>query len=375
MGDYGETWVDQGWDPKRFFRRLDRRYEIQDRETGRWTKFGQLFQQSRPQVGLAKLILKRIKRGGPIRIVVDKSRKAGISSLVAALGYDLCTTLPGYNAGVMAHVGESTDILFRMTWNYWWRTDPALRPEKKRLNGTLFEFGTRYIKDHGNEDKGLGSIYECKTAGGDNPFTAGTLRFLHCSEMGKWPGDMNRQMQTWTSLMGAVPDNGPSLIIAESTAQGEGNLFHKIWLEAQENVRNGREPNPGEWEPYFIGCQDDPLNRAKVPQGYQWEDWPEEDVRREQALLAKYFGNNFVDASEFLYWRRTKLKAFAMDANRFDEEQPHCWEVSFVAGGQPAIPRHLFDYLENCIADPAQVYTTRLVEADDVQGKLAVEGW
>jgi len=368
------TWIEQGWDPAAWGRRMDRRYQVQDRDTGQWRYFGDLFRKSPAQQKYARCVIREVRRGGPVRIIVLKGRKAGITTVACNFKYDVTTNVPGSYAGVLAHKKDSTNIVFRMVESFWRRTPAEFRPQMRAKNRTTMEFGTRYIEQLESDEDSLDSIYECATAGGDNPFTAGTPRLIHISEGGKMPGDNERQSQLLTSVLNAVPTNGPSLVTMEGTAQGWGNMFHKTWLQAEDNVRNGRRPDPGEWIPVFVGWQDDPLNQMAPSPDYRWDNWDPIDIKREKHLLRTYFDDDFSVAAPYLRWRRFKLQELK-DSDRFDEEYPHCPEVAFLRSGRPAIPPASMDYLADLAGEPTTTYGASLEDVDDEAFGMSAVHW
>lgn len=372
MGTVDNSFIEQGWDPAAFGRRMDRRYQIIDRESGQWRHFGDLFRSSAAQQRYLKTVLREMRRGGPVRVIVLKGRKAGISTITGCLYYDIVTHRAGTDAGVLAHNKASTDILFRMTRNFWMRTDPAFRPQRSSSNTGRMEFGSKYVDEIEAGDIGLGSSYECQTAGADYPFTAGSMRLMHVSEVGKLPGDNTRQQETIISLTNAVPSNGPSIITFEGTAQGYGNVFHKMWEQAEENVRNGRKPEPGELIPVFVPWHDDRLNTMDVTPDFRWDQWDTEDIAREKDLLKRVWNGEFDKAARFLRWRRFKIAENGSDISKFQEEYPSTPEEAFLRGGKPAVPPHMLDYLVPLAGEPTGSYGWRLEDADEAIGPKAV---
>lgn len=372
----GASFCDQGWSPQEWGRRMDRRYQIQDRDTGQWRFFGDLFRQSVAQQRYAKVAIREIRRGGPVRIIVLKGRKAGISTVTGNLYYDITTHRQDTDSGVLAHNKASTDTLFRMVKEFWRRTPAVFRPEKKSLNHTRFEFGSRYMADLEEDELGIGSSYECQTAGADYPFTSGSIRLMHVSEMGKiHPGNLTKQVETMLSISNAVPSNGPSVLTMESTAQGWDNLFHRTWKQAEDNARNGRRPEPGEWIPVFVPWQDDHLNQMTPAPDFRWDMWAPEDVSREKDLIKRYWHGDFSIAAPYLRWRRFKLQESNMDYSKFDEEYPHSPEVAFLRGGRPAVPPLVMDYLQDLVCKPTASYSGSLEIFDEATGSKAISGW
>lgn len=361
--------MDLGWSPKGFARRVEKRYVIQDRATGRFRYFGDLLKQSPPQQRYYRTIISLMRRG-TVRAIVLKSRKPGISTATGVLFYDIVTHCEGVSAGVMAHKQESTDYLFSMIDNLWLRTTPELRPQKESSNAGTIRFGARFTEDRNAGQLGLQSAYACSTAGGRNPFTGATHRLLHWSEVGKTQGDKARQVEIATSAMNSLAE--PSVAIWESTAQGRGDLFHETWLQAERNVANGRVPEPGEWVPIFFGAHEDPMNTREVEPGYRWGNWSEEDLRKEKILR-----EDLHCTDGFLRWRRWKIQEMRMDFDKFDEDYPCRPEWAFLASGRPAIQRHLLERAQANIITPPYSYATALREVQHGEnlGHDAVHGW
>ncbi len=75
----------------------------------------------------------------------------------------------------------------------------------------------------------LDSEYRVATAADANAGRGMTIHNLHCSEVSRWPGDVE---ETLASLRSAVPEDGE--IVLESTPNGAGGIFYEEWQRAAE---------------------------------------------------------------------------------------------------------------------------------------------
>ena len=112
--------------------------------------------------------------GVPVRIIIDKSRKVGVSTLVEAVGFHYCLFNKNAEALVIAHLQGATERIFDITRRY-----------HENLP-SLFEavVSTRSV------GKGIrfqhGSLMEVMTQGSTDAARGSTPSFLHISELGLW---------------------------------------------------------------------------------------------------------------------------------------------------------------------------------------------
>ncbi len=97
----------------------------------------------------------------------------------------------------------------------------------------------------------------------DTSMRSGTLQFLHVSELGKiaakYPGKA-REIKT-----GAFPTvHSGQHIFVESTAEGQGGLFHEMVMTAREREDQGLELTPLEFKLHFVPWWNDNRYRIKT---------------------------------------------------------------------------------------------------------------
>ena len=157
--------------------------------------------------------------GEPIRIIILKARKGGVSTFVQALFFFMCCHYQHQVAGILAHIADATSEIFEipklMAGHY-----PGARPIQRKI---LFD--------------DTGSRYWCHTAGSESIGAGGTPNLLHLSEVALWK--LNKE-DTHYSATNAVPDKPSTIIVEESTARGR-ELFYNRWENAHAD-ENGYEP-------------------------------------------------------------------------------------------------------------------------------------
>jgi hypothetical protein len=119
--------------------------------------------------------------------------------------------------------------------------------------------------------------------------------------------------------MQAVPKTPDSLVIMESTANGEGNSFHNEWVRA--------EAGESAFVPIFIPWWELPDAWMPLPKDFELDE--------EEQALKRAFGLE----NEQLQWRRfvlyTELQG---DEDLFQQEYPATAEEAFLTSGRPAFP-------------------------------------
>ena len=189
----------------------------------------------------------------PVRIIILKARKTGISTVVEA---DMFAEVieKQIDGMVIAHDVLTARKLFDMTQLFYERYDLMDRPRQKKMNARELRFF-----DH------QGRI-DVETANNKFAGTGTTPQYLHSSEEPKW----ETGAQTAISLQQSVSNVPGTTIIREGTANGYDDLFYPAWKAASENCRvtfdaefnvTVEVTNYAEWNyyyPLFISVYDDP---------------------------------------------------------------------------------------------------------------------
>lgn len=280
---------------------------------------------------------KQLAAKRPVRVIVLKSRRQGISTLSEALIYWATSLFPYKNGMVVAHKKQNTAEIFRMAKLFYdtdERTKLGVRPAVVNSNEQAIRFDVdRKAKERG--EKGLTSNFLVETAEGSGVGVGLTLHALHASELGKWdnPAIM--------AGLGIALSKGPGSVgIAESTAEGVGNVFEKMWTASVKGLN--------EWEPVFLPWSIDPRCTYPVTDAER-ATWDFQD-KHEQDIFEKH-GLTF----EQLKWRRIMIsspdmiRAGVRPEDIFRQEFPLTPEEAFLTSGQSFF---LLDGLRNLEVSP-----------------------
>jgi len=160
--------------------------------------------------------------------IILKARQLDFTSVID--GCFLADTLlrPNTTSVIVAHDLDSSEKIFATVRGFWERLPEG---ERQRIGEP------RYLTRRELYWPSLNSRFWVGTAGSAASGRGHTINNLHCSEFAYWP-DPERVL---AGLTEAVPLSGR--IVIESTANGIGNPFHDIWVQAKQ------EENP--YRPHF----------------------------------------------------------------------------------------------------------------------------
>lgn len=264
-------------------------------------------------------------RGIPFRGITVKARQVGMSTVNMAILYWLCRVQRS-NAILIGDAYErSIRNLENMFWRYaendtweWGNTFDSKRKESKPFsNGSLF------TTDTANENR----------AGASGTFQAMAMtEAAHFKETKKLSA-----AALFKACLACVPKHGFTFIGIESTANGEGNVFHKTFSKAitfEEFKRvheTGEEPDG--WNGYikfFLAWHE-----------FAEYSYPVTDKQRahivatltdtERKLMARF---PHIDAARINFRRKTIASPeYGGNEHTFDEEYPSDPESAFLVTG------------------------------------------
>lgn len=246
------------------------------------------------------------KKGHAARFVVLKARQQGISTLAEAILFWRAALWPHRSSLVITHKDKATKNLFRMVRRYYRHLPGEIRP------GTTFENVNEIEFDND-------SRIQVETAGDARSYTA---QDVHISEL----GFIERAEETLTAVLQTVPDSTDSLVILESTANGAGNTFHKVWTDACEPTKRRLAIEHGiGFVPIFIPWF--------VHEEYSRPAWfPNKDLDQDERLLMQRFELTL----EQMAWRRWCIQTDCLgDEEKFQVEYPSTPEEAFLLSGRP----------------------------------------
>jgi hypothetical protein len=266
-----------------------------------------------------KLIGEQLAATGQIRAIVLKARQEGISTWVAARNTRRITLAPNQSVLVVADQKVRGAALFNIYETYHRNLPEAFRP-MKRYSGK----GTQLWFDSPSGQGGLNSKVNVGTARDVATGRATTIQVLHASEVAWW----ENAEDVWVGLAQAIPDEPGTEVIIESTANGVGNFFHQMWLDAEAGL-NGYVPIFLPWfvhEEYVTPVTEDaekeitqtiqPWERLAMEDGIEWE------------------GERWRLTINQIAWRRRKIKQeFRGDERAFRQEYPSTSQEAFLVSG------------------------------------------
>lgn len=256
------------------------------------------------------------KERKPVRIVVLKARKEGVSTYVAGYCLHDSSMRKNRESLVIAHDDDATNTLFRMQTLMFDELPDLLRPMKRYSNRSELLFENPNEAER-RTNPGLRSSLRVATAGSKGAGRSKTLHNVHCSEVAFWPD----AKETLLGLLNAVDRNPDTFICLESTANGLGGEFYERYRAAKEGK--------SDYAAIFFSWFDNPE--------YQIPGSPDEDAEllvdlddEETELVARY-----ALSLAQLRWRRyTITNECGDDVERFRQEYPANDVEAFIVPGR-----------------------------------------
>jgi len=242
-----------------------------------------------------KAIEEQLKDTGRVRAIILKARQMGLSTYTASRVF-WKSYFNSYNKSVvMAHDSATSDALFTMSRNIISNMSDQFRPEMKKSNAKEIMF------EHND------SGYRLYTAGSPEAGRGITPTIAHLSEVAFWLHDE----KILAGLFQGISQAEGTEVILESTANGVGNSFHRLW--------KGAVDGSNEYIPIFVPWFLMSEYSRKSPDSFLRT--AEEDV-----LVTRFQLNN-----DQLYWRRLKIAEGGLD--KFKQEYPSTPEEAFIVSG------------------------------------------
>jgi hypothetical protein len=262
---------------------------------------------------------RQLRQRGYVRIITLKGRQQGISTYIGGRYYWKVSHRKGVRVFILTHEAEATTNLFDMVDRYHDNCPMLVRPTTEANNGKELKFGT------------LDSGYKLGTAGTKGAGRSQTIQYFHGSEVAFWPHASTHL----AGVMQAIPQGALAAgteVFLESTANGVGNVFHKLWQEA--------ERGQSEYEAVFLPWYWQPEYRMPVPDDFK----PDE---AERALVDAYG----LDPAQ-LAWRRAKISQLSGEVQLFQQEYPNTAAEAFIASTDASfIPVSLVQKARHTVID------------------------
>lgn len=274
---------------------------------------------------IVKNVLDDLENSRPVRYIILKARKEGVSTLVEAIIYWWTATHKNVHSKIVAHDRDTAMELYEMFRRYYDNSNQLFKPQTK--------YNTRTDLTFDNEQgTGLKSMIDVSSAKDTGTGRGMTITCLHGSEVSLW-SDGSELM---AGLMQAIPKIPNTMIFLESTANGIGDFFHKTWQAAKAGN--------SVFKPLFFGWNDRPEYSRPVPRNFKLTE-------EEKEIKIKH---NLTD--EQMAWRRETLREFADNPKKFYQEYPLTDIEAFLSSGSSR-----FD-IANLVKMEEQCYPARTYE-------------
>lgn len=284
------------------------------------------------QVKVAEHLCRCVAHDLPIRLIILKARREGMSTVVAAFFFWLTSMNNNMNCYMLSHDEIGASYIYDMHQIFYDEMDADFRPMRRKNNSKILKFENpndkeRHICPGRRSEIRVGSAKSEKIGSGY------MTTLLHASEIAKWPKAEN----TMSSIKQSVPKPPKfSAVILESTAFGTGNYFHKEWKKA---IAGGTQ---SDFTALFFAWFEDLENVEEIPL--------REDGTKDFTLseFEKQHKRQFELTDEQMAWRRTTLKdSCDGDEELFKQEYPATAEEAFLVTGRGVFLKSSLKYHES----------------------------
>jgi hypothetical protein len=234
-----------------------------------------------------------------------KARQEGITTDTAGIIFHNTVMSHNRKSCVISHEPDSTRSIFEIYKNYYDNLPDLLRPMKRYDNTRSLVFENPNEAERPN-NPGLRSQISVFTANKEEGGRSQTIHNLHCSEVAFW----NNAKELMKGLLQAVPDYANTLVVIESTANGQDGYFHDGYWDAKK----GKSDYLAVFIPWWIHeeYQRTPENPMKLD---EYEEWLSGEMSKEgfshEQIMAK------------LAWRRWAIPNKCQgDVKTFMQEYP-----------------------------------------------------
>jgi len=305
------------------------------------------FEFNAAQVIVNEAIEKQLKETGKVRAIILKARQMGLSTYTTSRVFWKSYFNAHNKSVVMAHDSATSDALFTMSRNTIDNMSEEFRPVFQKSNAKEIVF------EHNK------SGYRLYTAGAPEAGRGTTPTIAHLSEVAFWVHDV----KILAGLFQGISQADGTEVILESTANGIGNEFHRLW--------QGAIAGENDYLPIFVPWFLMPEYSRKAPEGFELTI--DEEIVSKQHLLS----------NDQMYWRRLKISESGSD--KFKQEYPATPEEAFVSSGsnvfnltklnklvpQPVLARREFNF-ESCMMEDTRQGSIEIYKYPTFEDSFAI---
>lgn len=290
------------------------------------------FKFNRMQKRLWQLFVEDTKAKKPIRWLIIKARQLGCTTWISGLIYWLITMNYNRRGLILSYDEDSAREIGNKYQNFYIRSKPELCPKVRLMNRKLIHFATP-LKDSKIDGIGLNSKLFVNTAGAIALGRSYTFHYVHASEYAYWDQvgiNVDSQLE---GINDSVPKKPNTLIIKETTAQGQ-NIAYEEWIDEYSTQRK-----------IFISWIADEDYRIDLP----WFVYPElselpdsrygDEIQERKDIInelkfwypdeSKQFSWLEHESMCRLAWRRYKIDEKKGDKHKFNKEFPSTPDKAF----------------------------------------------
>ena len=257
------------------------------------------------QLRLNETLTRLEEEGKPKWIIIDKSRRQGISTWAEARIFERVCRMPHKNGIVIAHKAKASMKLFRMTRRMY--DQLPWKPPLVYSNRTELEIAPPHE-----------SLMEIESAEDREAGRSAEYHYAHCSEVAFWPDPET----TMLGLLQTIPNEGDTMVILESTPNGAAGYFYDTWQRAMDGTND--------FTPVFLAWHEDPTCRMDIDQAETERLMNDLDQEEQNGV------DEFGWKPDQIKWRRFTLENRCRgDLDEFHQEYPSTPEEGFLVSGRP----------------------------------------
>ncbi len=313
------------------------------------------------QQRLHKIWERQLATTGMVRLIILKDRRIGCSTYVDGRQFHQTTTVPNTGGFIVTHDKASLGKIFGMTKLFYDELPKELRPMKRYSNRTELVFENPNQKDRFT-NPGLRSFMEVFSANTGTASRSGGYSFAHFSEVAFY----EKAEELITSTVPSIQDLPGSVKVYESTGNGRQGFFYDQWKQAKLSLTATRKTS--NFYPVFFGW----LTFLEYTKKFR-------DNQEKNDLLATlddeevYLTQKFKATPEQLNWRRSQIREFNNDVDKFHQEYPADEEEAFICKGLPYFSKNQLLHLRTLCQEPIKVgEMTEFGFIENEQGPLKI---
>ena len=285
----------------------------------------------------------------PVRIVICKSRRAGLSTIVEALIYDDTTMNPNTHSLIVANQSKPSENVLGMCTRFWKNTPESIKfgELEIRVRPNLPpQFNNNPPKDKLEFDEPLSSKIFVASAKSLDAYLSFGFQNIHATEGGYY--DDGHEL--FRALYPTLSDDAHSALYIESTPNGQtgrGAWFYEQVMDAHER----RTTEYGNMRLVFIPWHEMNHSFAKSFESDERRAAFGDSLNPNERDILRRFPHVSL---EQLQWRRAKISGppFNRDEDLFDQEYPSDLATAFIAGGSALFSRPTIKRLMATARDP-----------------------